>query len=184
MTDAPSTVNSIVTAPPPGQNVDMKPPFTLAVAALALTGCAAPLSIYYRPGAAVTRMQTDETHCAVKALKDAPVANQVRQYPPVWFPGTQYCNSNGCYYSPGYWVDGGFYTVDVNRPLRERVQTLCMAEKGYQPVTLPRCSTAVAKAAPPAQTTTLPRLTQESCAISYKGGGWQIVTPAAATASE
>jgi hypothetical protein len=149
-----------------------------------LAGCATGMSTYYAPGVSVSRMQTDTTRCEVQALKDAPVANQIRQNPPIFFPGSQYCNAAGCYYRPGYWVDGGIYTVDVNRNLRARVLDLCMAQKGYAPVSLPRCSGAVAAAAPRAQTQTLPALTEASCVIRYDDGSWQIVNPVTPIASE
>lgn len=155
---------------------DMKRVLSLLVFALLVAACG-PLSLYYRPGVSVTRMQTDQTNCEVKALRDAPVASQIRQRPPVYFPGRQICNSTGsCYYEPGYWLDGGVYTVDVNADLRGRVLTLCMAEKGYQPVDIPPCPSNVASAVPPAQTRTLPTLTQNSCVIRNQDGSWQIVS--------
>ncbi|MBJ6371563.1 hypothetical protein [Sedimentitalea arenosa] len=154
------------------------------LALVALTACDTGLSTYYRPGVSVSRMQTETTRCEVAALKDAPVANQVRQRPPIFYPGTQYCNSAGCYYRPGYWVDGGFYTEDVNRGLRARVLDLCMAEKGFQPVSLPACSAAVTAAAPMQATRTLPQLTSASCVIRYDDGSWQVVNPVTPIASE
>lgn len=161
----------------------MKLLFRIIVAGLALGACG-PLTLYYRPGVSVSRMQTDTTRCEVAALKDAPVANQIRQRPPIYFPGQQYCGPKGCVYRPGYWVDGGYYTVDVNRDLRSRVLDLCMAEKGYQPVSVPRCSPAVTAAAPQIPTRTLPALAENSCSIQYDDGTWQIVTPQVPTASE
>ncbi|WP_424986726.1 hypothetical protein [Microbulbifer sp. S227A] len=149
-----------------------------------MVGACGPLSLYYRPGAEVSRMQTDATRCEVDALRDAPVANEIRQRPPVYFPGNRYCTGNGCYYNPGYWVDGGLYSVDVNQDLRRRVMDICMAEKGYQPVSIPRCAANVASAAPRVATSTLPTLARNSCAIRYDDGSWQIVTPQSATASQ
>lgn len=122
-------------------------------------------------------MQTDQTNCEVRALKDAPVANQVRQRPPIYIPGNRYCNSAGCYYTPGYWVDGGIYTVDVNADLRARVLDQCMAGKGYQPVSVPLCSQTVKSQVAPAQTQKLPQLGPNACAIRYDDGHWQIVNP-------
>ena len=148
----------------------------LVTAILMLAACA-PLSIYYRPGVSVARMQDDQINCEVRALKDAPVANQVRQRPPIYFPGRQYCNAGGCYYSPGYWIDGGIYTVDVNQDLRERVADQCMARKGYQPVSVPLCNASVKSAVTPQQTRTLPTLTENTCSIRYDDGSWQIVNP-------
>jgi hypothetical protein len=176
MTDAPKGVKSIVTHAALVQSKTMKTGLWIFVAGLAVAACS-PLSIYYRPGVEVSRMQADATRCEVEALKRAPVATQIRQNPPIYFPGNRYCTGTGCYYGPGYWVDGGIYTVDVNRDLRIRVQNLCMAEKGYQPVTLPRCPARIASAVTPAQTSTLPALSGNSCVIRHDDGRWQIVTP-------
>ena len=151
---------------------------------LLLPACAN-MSLYHKPGAPVARMQTDSTNCEVEALRKAPVANQIRQAPPIFFPGHTVCDSSGnCWTTPGYWVDGGIYSVDVNRNLRARLTDMCMARKGYAPVTLQRCPPAVAAAAPRRQTTTLPALTAQSCVIRYGDGSWQIVTPATATGKD
>ena len=118
----------------------------------------------------------------VKALRDAPVANQIRQNPPVYYPGRTVCDAGGrCVQLPGRWVPGGFYTVDVNAGLRQRVETLCMAGKGYEPVELPRCSPAVREAAPVRATLRLPPLTSSACVIRYDDRSWQIVNPVLAT---
>lgn len=155
----------------------MAPLFRMTVAGLVLSACA-PLSIYHRPGASVSRMQSDTTDCQVAALRDAPVANQVRQRPPILIPGNRVCDGAGnCWVRPGYWVGGALYTVDVNSDLRARVTDQCMARRGYRPVTIPPCTGAVRSAAPPRQTTTLPALTSTSCVIDYDGGQWQIVNP-------
>ncbi len=183
MTDAPGRVNSIVTRAILSHSGDMRVSFQIIVAGLVVGACA-PLSLYYRPGVEVSRMQSDATRCEVAALKDAPIANEVRQHPPVYMPGTRYCGGGGCYHGPGYWVGGGVYTVDVNRDLRRRVQNMCMAEKGYEPVRLPRCPASVARQVPAAATRTLPPLSQSSCAISNRDGSWQIVTPETMTSAE
>lgn len=142
----------------------------------ALSGCA-PLSLYYKPGAEVSRMQADSLACETAALRDAPVANQIRQRPPVYYPGRQYCNGGHCYYHPGYYMDGGYYTVDVNRDLRRRVEQSCMAQKGYQPVEIKRCTSSVALAAGGGATTRLPPLSAQSCAIQHDDGTFLIVEP-------
>ncbi len=162
----------------------MRPISMFLISVVLLVGCDTSLSTYYRTGVSVSRLETDRTNCEVRALKDAPVANQIRQRPPIYFPGSRVCNTAGCYQSPGYWVDGGIYTVDVNSGLRGRVLDMCMAGKGYQPVTIPRCSQAVSKAAPRTPTRKLPRLAENSCAIRYDDGSWQIVTPQIPIAAE
>ncbi|MEX0287324.1 MAG: hypothetical protein AB3N23_22175 [Paracoccaceae bacterium] len=176
MTDGTGPVKQIVFVRELRQHRAMRVLSSILIACLVLTGCG-PLSIFYKQGGSVARMQTDQTNCEVSALKDAPVANQIRQRPPVYIPGNRYCNSSGqCYYSPGYWVDGGVYTVDVNANLRGRVLTQCMARKGYRPVEIPPCPSSVSNQVPPAQTQKFPPLTQSSCAIKNRDGSWQIVS--------
>lgn len=147
----------------------------VAILALCASGCA-PLSIYYKPGASVTRLDRDTTACQVDALKDAPVANQIRREPPVLIPGRVVCNSAGhCYDTGPYWIQGRVYTVDVNADLREKLTDQCMGDKGYAPVRIPQCPLGVADKAPPKATTRLPDLTPKSCAVLYKSGAYQIL---------
>lgn len=175
MTDAHETVNSIVVRPPLRHSVAMKPSVLMPCLLLILAGCA-PMSIYYRTGTPVARMQADTTRCEVRALREAPVATQIRQYPPTYVPGARVCNARGdCWTRPGYWIDGPLYTVDVNARLRARVEQLCMAEKGYRPVDLPLCPAEVRQSTPPGVTTVLPPLTPEACVIRNSDGSWQIV---------
>ncbi|WP_424977440.1 hypothetical protein [Leisingera sp. S232] len=142
-------------------------------ALLALLSACGPLPVYYKQGVQVSRLQSDELACATQALKDAPVANQIRQHPPVFYPGGKVCHGGGCYYRPGYWVDGGIYTVDVNKPLRGRLEKSCMASKGYQQISLKRCTqnSAVASAGPQ-----LPALSDAACAQRNRDGSVVIRT--------
>lgn len=145
---------------------------------IVLAGCDS-LSLYHKAGVSVQRMQSDEIGCEVKALRDAPVRTVVRRTPATWIPARKICDSAGnCHTRGGYWEPGQIYTEDVNRDLRRRVEGLCMARLGYRPVTLPACSQAVRRAAPPGATTRLPRISERSCVIrDRQAGTWQIVTP-------
>ncbi len=148
---------------------------TLGVVAV-LAGCL-PLSIYHREGVSVAKMQSDKTTCEVAALRDVPEARQWRRGPSQYIPGPRICDAAGnCRYGPGYYVPGALYTVDANAGLRARVMDQCMAQKGYTEVSLPPCSAAVARAAPPGATRVLPKLTSTSCVIRNQGGSWQIVS--------
>lgn len=159
------------------QNKRMKTLLPLLFGILTLSSCG-PLSLYYREGESVSRMQTETTACQVQALKDAPVANQVRQSPPVYWPGRTYCDGRGrCYRNPGWWEPGRIYTVDVNQGLRNKVEAQCMAAKGYRPISLPPCKQAVKSRVTPTRTTTLPPLSTESCFVKFDDGSFQIVTP-------
>ena len=143
----------------------------------ALAGCS-PFAIYYREGAEVSRMQTDQTNCQVAALKDVPESRQIRRTPPRYIPGPRYCDSRGrCSYGPGYYIPGDVYTYDANAALRNQVTQQCMAQKGYARVELPRCSGSVAQSVQPGITRVLPPLSQSSCVVKNRGGSWQIVSP-------
>lgn len=181
MTDGPFRVNSIVTSCNLGQTDAMKILFRMIVLSLPLAACSE-LSIYYKEGASVSRMQTDTTDCQVAALKDAPVANQVRQSAPIYFPGRTICNSAGqCYQTPGYWEPGRIYTVDVNAGLRGQVEAQCMARRGYSPVTLQPCKQNVKSQVPQQRTTKLPQLTSGSCFVGFEDGSFQIISPTIAS---
>ena len=148
------------------------------LAAMALSACV-PLSIYYRDGISVSKMEADTTECQVKALRDVPVSTQIRRGAPIFYPGRRICDASGkCYYEAGYYAPGPIYSVDPNEGLRARVERQCMADRGYTPVSIPACPNRVANAAPAAVTTQLPRLTPSSCVIRNSGGSWQIVNRA------
>jgi hypothetical protein len=142
---------------------------------LALPACA-PLTLYYKAGTPVATVERDTTACQVQALRDAPVANQVRRTPPTYVPPRRTCDSAGnCTTTAGYYLPGEVYTVDVNSALRKKVENQCMADRGYSPASIPACPQGVKQAAPLAATATLPRLTPKSCAIRNRDGSFQIV---------
>lgn len=147
-----------------------------AVSLLALGACL-PLQTYYRTGASLERLKTDQLGCEVQALKDAPVATQTRLTPPRYVPPRSYCDANGaCVTKGGVWIGGDVYTVDVNADLRRRVELQCMGRLGYEPARIPACPPDVARAAPAKATTVLPQLGAKSCAIRNRDGSFQIVT--------
>ena len=159
------------------QNKRMKTLLPALICLLTLSACG-PLFLYYREGESVSRMQTETTACQVQALKDAPVANQVRQSPPVYWPGRTYCDGRGrCYRNPGWWEPGRIYTVDVNEGLRNMVEAQCMAAKGFRPINLRPCKQGMKSRVAPTRTTTLPGLSTESCFVQFDDGSFQIITP-------
>ncbi|MFK7881258.1 hypothetical protein [Roseobacter sp.] len=174
-------VNSIVLGRKAGQTATMWSlrHLLMVFGAFSVLVSCAPLSIYHKEGAQVTRMQTDLLDCEIAALSDVPVNNQIRQEPPIYVPARRYCDAAGrCHSVGGYFEQGRIYTVDLNADLRGRAEAQCMAQRGYQPVTLPNCPSNVFRAAPKTETRVLPRLTEQSCAIKYQDGSWQIVNQA------
>ncbi len=156
----------------------MKTVLRLLLPVMALSACDSPLSLYYREGESVSRLQTETTQCQLQAVQDVPVATQVRQSPPTYWPGRTYCDGRGhCYRSAGWWQPGQVYTVDVNQGLRDEVEALCMAQKGFRPVSLPPCKQSVRSSASNVPTTTLPPLTTQSCYVKLDNGAFQILNP-------
>jgi hypothetical protein len=139
---------------------------------LALGGCA-PLTIYYQQGVPVQRLSDDELRCEINALREAPIANQTRQDPPVFVPARRVCDSAGaCTTYAAYWKPGRITTVDVNRELRVRLERSCMADRGYARVSIPRCDPGISVIG---RTTVLPPLTSRSCAVRNDDGSFAIV---------
>lgn len=137
--------------------------------------CDNSLDTYYREGGAVSRLETDLLSCETSALKDAPVATEVRQRAPIYIPGPSYCTSPGYCHRGGYWADGGIYTVDVNKDLRTRIADQCMEQRGYTRVSIPRCSPGVSAQLPEQATTVMPKLTPGSCVSRNSDGTYQLV---------
>lgn len=148
---------------------------SLGAAGLLMVSACGPLPAYYKPGAEVSRLEADTLSCETRALKDAPVATEIRQRPAVFYPGHRYCSGGQCYYRPGYWADGGTYTVDTNRQFRQRLAKACMADKGYQQIELKRC-TGASTAGETVGQTLLGPLDETSCAIRNRDGTVSIRT--------
>ncbi len=156
----------------------MKTVLRLLLPITVLSSCTGPLSLYYREGESVSRLQSETTQCQVQAVNEVPVATQVRQSPPTYWPGRSYCDGRGrCYRSPGWWQPGQIYTVDVNQGLRNEVEAQCMAKKGFRPVSLQPCKQSEKANVPAVPTTTLPPLTTQSCYVKYDNGSFQIISP-------
>jgi hypothetical protein len=181
MPEAIGGVKSIVTSAQIRQfysmsNIRLASAFSVVLLGVAACG---PLPVYYNAGSDQTRTNSDTLTCNVTALKEAPVANQIRQRPPVYYPGRQYCNANGCWTGPGYWVDGGTYTVDVNQGLRSQLVQRCMAQKGYQRLELPRCTKEqiTQLQSVPSGSHPTAGLSTEACAVQQSNGTTVILPP-------
>lgn len=147
--------------------------FSFALLTAALAGCA-PQTFYYGPGASVAAVDRALASCTAQAARDVPVVTETR-YTPLRVIRYNSCDGEGnC--TPEIDTEGGEpFEVDVNADRRAAQVQQCMARQGLAPVSLPVCSPAVARAAPAGVTTTLPRLTPQSCVVP-RDGGLRIVT--------
>ncbi|WP_420555878.1 hypothetical protein [Roseovarius sp.] len=147
-----------------------------ACVALLLAGCL-PTTVYYKEGAPVSGVARDHTQCDVDALRQVPVRTLTRYIPPT-YSYRQVCNGAGAcrtvrvILSPGRWE-----RYDANEGLRARVARQCMADQGYEKVSLKPCPPEVVEATVITATRVQPPLTEKSCAIRIKGGKYQIVNP-------
>lgn len=139
-------------------------------------GCT-PLSLFYKEGAPVQRLNTDLAECKLQGLRNVPVDQDTRFIPGTETPKT-ICDANGLCQT--VWVQitpDKIETYDANEGLREDYVEACMGKQGYQPVSLPACNDAVVRATRLSATKVLPPLSSNSCAIRLKTGQYQIVTP-------
>lgn len=110
----------------------------LALCGAVLSGCN--YTVYHQPGKTIEDRDRDLLRCDVRALKQAPVATELRYQAPV-LRERKICDNNGNCITDTYWSDPEPYTVDVNEPLRARIKKQCILDKGYTEVSLPKCET-------------------------------------------
>lgn len=134
-----------------------------------LTGCA-PVEVYHKAGASLSRLQADETACQVDALKQVPVARMTRITPIRTLP-REVCNGAGKCRVVYMEFGGEVETYDANLDLRKKVEAQCMANNGYSQIELPMCETA-----PATLPGKVPALTSNSCAVRTKTG-YRVATP-------
>jgi hypothetical protein len=141
-----------------------------------IAGCT-PLSLFYKEGTPVQRLNSDLAECKLKGLRDIPVDQDIRYIPGNELPQT-FCDANGLCQT--VWVQispDRIETYDANDSLRDDYVEACMGAQGYQPIRLPACNDAVIRATRLSATKVLPPLSSNSCAIRLKTGQYQIVTP-------
>lgn len=146
----------------------------LAVLTLILLPACVPSTIYYREGAAVASVDQALAQCTAQAARAVPVVLETR-YTPLRVRRDTFCDADGNCDVEIETEGGEPYDVDVNTDRRAASVAQCMAAARFAPVTLPACPPDVARAAPAGTTTTLPRLTPQSCAVT-RDGGVRIVT--------
>lgn len=135
-----------------------------------LAGCF-PVEIYHKDGAALTRLQADETACQVQALKEVPV-NKMTRVTPIRMVPRKVCDASGACETTYRTIGGQVITYDANEKLRARYEAQCMTDKGYRTVELPICQGDTPATLPGK----VPALTEDSCAVRTKTG-YRAITP-------
>ena len=163
--------------PQEAQNVSMNRQTVICLSGLLALGACGALNGYYKPGVTVSTLERETLACETLALQKVPSSTQVRYTPPRRIPGRRICNAAGaCFDTPDRFFPGETITYDPNDGLRKRVEMQCMTDKGYAPVSVPRCPDAIGRATPARATETLPNLNANSCVINNSDGTFQIVT--------
>jgi len=146
----------------------------LAALALLFAGCSE--TLYYRAGASTEAARADEVSCGRLALAQAPVEKEREVIPGRYIPGPVVCDANNnCRQRPGRRLPPEIIVRDVNEELRRLIARQCMAERGYERVSLPYCSDAVKAQVTPAVTRKMPALPARACIIKRGVDGYQIV---------
>lgn len=146
-----------------------------ACAGLLLAGCTQ--EIYYRQGATLAEVQRAEDACALQSEAAAPYKPQSRIIPESFVSERKVCDAQGnCEIVPVVRSFPKFETVDLNAERRVLLARTCMAQKGYDRVSLPYCDAAQRQGAT-GVTRTLPALSVNSCIIPRGSNAYQIVTP-------
>ncbi len=140
-----------------------------------LGGCL-PYTLYHRAGVTTDTARGDEVACGRIALAQAPVAMEREIIPGDIVQGPDICDAQGrCRPGPVREIPDRYRLRDVNEDLRNLIARQCMAERGYDRVTLPACSDAIARSVAPAITRVMPKLTSKACVIRRGGESYQIV---------
>ncbi len=168
----------ICQAAPARQNWAMKHESRLILAALGLTllaGCL-PTTLYYRAGQDVNDARRDEIACKRIALDQAPVEIEQEIIPGDITRDPPICDAAGnCRPGRAHRSPPRIIRTDVNKELRGLIERQCMADRGYQRVTLPACSDSVVKSVTPAVTRVMPPITGKACIIRRGSENYQIV---------
>ena len=134
-----------------------------------LSGCV-PVSVYHKTGGNLAQLQNDEVTCQVQALQKVPV-NRMTRITPIRTLPREVCNSKGHCRIVYMEFGGEVETYDANLPLRQKVETQCMINKGYQQIDIPICNTR-----PATLPGTMPALNAKTCAVKTKAG-YRATTP-------
>ncbi len=122
--------------------------FAAAGAALLLGGCL-PTTLYHKAGTPVHDARADEIACKRIALAQAPVEREHEIIPGPLLRGPLVCDDqNNCYREPPWRAPPEIIVRDVNEDLRNLIARQCMADRGYDRITLPACSQEVAQRSP------------------------------------
>lgn len=139
----------------------------LALCGAVLSGCN--YTVYHQPGKTIQDRERALVHCDVKALKEAPVASEIRYTAPQ-LEERKICDNKGNCIIDTYWSTPDPYTVDVNETLRHRIKEQCMIQRGYDKVSLPKCENGSAVSIP----ARMGKLGPQSCVVRSQGGTLRI----------
>lgn len=143
-----------------------------------------PVDIWYKPDGTSTKAKTDLTNCEVQAVQQVPPNVVTRTTPTLASPALNSCYRVGgtlqCRGFPHVYAPPTITQVDLNADLRGRVVEQCMTQKGYAPVSLPKCSDAdLANAGSPLRSAAPG--TPSACVVRTNEDTWAVVAPGAPT---
>jgi hypothetical protein len=142
-----------------------------AIAVCFVGACVAtgPVPVVYKPGSTGSQRLVALTNCETEALARVPRAMATEMTPRYTTPSNVQCYDYGytvsCQQYGGQTFGGDVYSYDANQELRDRVTAQCLAQKGYQVIELPQCSSEQAKRAISSANTKQPTSDQIECVV-------------------
>ena len=128
---------------------------------------------FYKNGATVSVLESEELDCEVAAAQRVPQNIQVKTTPTYTTPTYTTCNNIGystfCNSTGGQIYGGQTYSVDANADLRGRAFSQCMAQKGWRSASIPPCPAGVTPEQLTVRANRLPTLSRGTCYIAKDG---------------
>jgi|LauGreDrversion2_3_1035106.scaffolds.fasta_scaffold78028_1 hypothetical protein len=144
---------------------------------LFLCSCVAtgPVPVVYKVGSTGDQRKSAVLDCETQALSKVPRAMASAVTPAYTMPSNVQCYSTGytvsCQEYGGQTIGGNAYSYDANQDLRDRVTMQCLANKGYQLVSLPTCDAEQSKRAIASAQQRMPSYDKIECVVQ---GGYAL----------
>lgn len=122
-----------------------------ALIATLLAGCSSTVDVIHKTGSTTAQRQTAADQCKIASFREIPVQMTVESFGGMYDPGQYVCRDyrdrRRCGYVGGIDIPPSVRTYDANQDLRSRYVQRCLASKGYNILTVPRCTSSADKAA-------------------------------------
>ena len=113
--------------------------FTLVLVAAALASCSSTVNLVHKTGSSLAQRQNAVDLCKIASFREIPIAMTTESFGGIYNPGYVVCDQGFCGRVGGMYVPPTIRSYDANQKLRSRYIERCLASKGYDILTVPRC---------------------------------------------